>query len=155
MPLDALVRSLPNGACPLSTVATAGQISPAQVAAIKAAGVKTVVDMRAASEPRGFDEPAVIRAAGMEYIAIPVTPVTLTDAVYEQFLAVMRDPARRPILVHCASSNRVGGLLLPFFILDERLAEPEALKLAQEAGLRSPEYAAMGLDYARRHQTAG
>jgi uncharacterized protein (TIGR01244 family) len=151
MTLDSLVRSLPNGACPLSTVATAGQITAAQVAQIKAAGVKTIVDLRAASEPRGFDEAAVIRAAGMEYVLIAVTPVTLTDATFDQFLAVMRDPARRPILVHCASSNRVGGLLMPYFILDEKLDEKAALKLAQEAGLRSPEYASVAIDYVRRH----
>ena len=154
MDLDALARSLPYGACLRDGIATAGQPTAAQIAEVAQAGVRTVLDLRAAGEPRGFDETAAVTAAGMEYVVIPITPATLDDAAFDRFLAVMRDPAQRPVLVHCATANRVGGLLLPYFVIDEQMTEPAALQLAQEVGLRSAEYAQMAIDYARRHAAA-
>ena len=151
MALDALVAALPYGACPLDDLATAGQPSAAQMADIARAGVRTVVDLRAAPEPRGYDEAGAVRAVGMEYVLIPVTPETLDDATFDRFLVVMRDAARRPVLVHCATANRVGGLLIPYFRIDERRSERDSLELAKQVGLRSAEYAAKAFDYARRH----
>jgi uncharacterized protein (TIGR01244 family) len=151
MNLEAFAKSLPYGACPRDEIATAGQPTAAQLADAAREGIKTIIDLRAANEPRGYDEAAAVEAAGMEYVLIPVTPVSLNDAAFDKFLALMRDATRRPVLVHCASANRVGGLLLPYFLLDEKLSEPAALKLAQQVGLRSPEYAQMAVDYARRH----
>jgi uncharacterized protein (TIGR01244 family) len=154
MTLDELATSLPYGACPLADIATAGQPTAAQIARAAESGVRTVVDLRAEAEPRGYDEAAAVRAAGMEYVLIPITPATLDDAAFDRFLAVMRDPARRPVLVHCATANRVGGLLMPFLLLDERMPESAALQMAQRIGLRSREYAALATDYARRHAAA-
>jgi uncharacterized protein (TIGR01244 family) len=151
MDLDAFAKVIPYGACPRDEIVTAGQPTAAQFADAAREGIKTVIDLRAPNEPRGFDEAAAIEAAGMEYVVIPVTPVSLNDAVFDKFLAVMRDVTRRPVMVHCQSANRVGGLLLPYFVLDEKMSEPAALKLAQQVGLRSSEYASMAIDYARRH----
>jgi len=152
--LAELAQTLPNGSCPLPDVAGAGQLDGAQLREAAAAGVKTVIDLRPAFEPRAFDEPAAVRAAGMEYVNIPVTPDTLDDATFDRFLDVMRDPARRPVLVKCATANRVGGMLLAYLLLDAHLPEREALALAQRIGLRGQHYAALGVDYARRHAAA-
>ena len=152
--LSALALTLPYGTCPRDDLASAGQPSPAQLAAAARAGVRTVIDLRAAPEPRGFDEAAAVEAAGMEYVLLPVTPATLDDATFTRFLGVVRDKGKRPLLVHCATANRVGGLLLPYFLIDEKMPEAAALQLAQEIGLRSAEYARMGIDYARRHAGA-
>jgi len=149
--LSSIALTLPYGTCPRDDIAGAGQPSAAQLAEAARAGVRTVVDLRAAAEPRGFDEASAVRAAGMEYVLLPVTPASLDDATFTRFLAVVRDPAKRPLLVHCATANRVGGLLLPYFLLDEKMPQDAALQLAQEIGLRSAEYARMGIDFARRH----
>jgi uncharacterized protein (TIGR01244 family) len=153
--LAALADSLAYGFCPAPDIATAGQLTEGQLAELAAAGVRTIIDLRAAPEPRGYDEPDAVRDAGMEYVLIPVTPETLDDATFDRFLAVMRDAAKRPIVVHCATANRVGGLLIPYFRIDERRDEREAVMLAKQVGLRSVEYAAKGLDYARRHGAGG
>jgi len=155
MDLDALVRQLPYGSCPLPGIAGAGQLAPPHVTEAAKAGVRTVIDLRAAGEPRGFDEAAAVRAAGMEYVLIPVTPETLDDTVYDRFLAVLRDASKRPVIVKCATANRVGALLLPYLLLDEKMPEPKALAEAQRIGLRNPQYAALGVDYARRHAAKG
>jgi protein tyrosine phosphatase (PTP) superfamily phosphohydrolase (DUF442 family) len=108
------------------------------------------VDLRAPEEPRDHDEPEAVRNAGLEYIAIPVQLQTLGDAEFSAFREVMRDASRRPIMVHCATSNRVGALLLPYFALDEGYSLRDATAMAVDAGLRNAELQAIALDYARR-----
>ncbi len=146
-----VVSTLPYSACPLEGVGTAGQPSESAWADLGRAGFKSVVDLRAPEEARGHDEAAAVQTAGMEYIPLPVTPATLRDESYDRFREVMRDPARRPILVHCATANRVGALLIPYLMLDEKRSAEESIQLARQAGLRSPEYVTMALEYARRH----
>lgn len=151
---SAAALELPFGACPLPDVGTAGQPDAASWAPLARAGYRTVIDLRAPNEARGHDEPAAVRAAGMQYVLLPVTPATLDDQVYDRFRALMKDPAMRPVLVHCASANRVGALLLPYLVLDEGRSVDESLRIAREVGMRSPEYVSLGLDYARRHGAA-
>jgi protein tyrosine phosphatase (PTP) superfamily phosphohydrolase (DUF442 family) len=150
--LTSVIGILPNGACPIPGVATAGQPPKAAWSELGRAGYRTVLDLRAPEEPRDHDEPEAVQNAGLDYIAIPVQLQTLGDAEFDAFREVMRDAARRPIVVHCATSNRVGALLLPYFALDEGGGRSldDATLMARDSGLRSPELLAMALDYARR-----
>ena len=141
---------LPYAGCPLAGVATAGQPDEAHLAALAAAGYRVVLDLRAPEEPRGFDEVAAVERAGMEYVALPVTAERLNDAIFERFRALLREPMKRPMLVHCASANRVGALLLPYLILDEQMPREQAMETALRVGLRSPELAQKALEYTER-----
>src|SRR6185437_11015458 len=98
---------------PVRDIATAGQPGESAWGALAEAGYRTVVDLRAPDEPRGYDEPGAVRAAGLAYVPLPITQATLSDEAFDAFRAIVRDPARRPVVVHCATSNRVGALLLP------------------------------------------
>lgn len=149
--LTKVLGSIPFAACPLEGVATAGQPSAAAWPELASAGYRTVVDLRTAEEARDHDEPASVRAAGLEYVPIPVSQPTLRDATFDTFRELMRDPARRPIFVHCATSNRVGALLLPYFALDEGMRLDDALRLARDAGLRNPDLQQIAMDYSRRN----
>ena len=146
---------LPNGSAPLDGLLTAGQPTAAQLAQLAAAGVRTVVDLRAGNEPRGFDEAATVRAAGMDYHNVPVTPASLGSADFERVRELLRDPARRPVLVHCASANRVGAALLPYFMLDEGRSPEESLDMAHRIGLRSDEMARTATAYAAAPRAGG
>jgi protein tyrosine phosphatase (PTP) superfamily phosphohydrolase (DUF442 family) len=106
-------------------------------------------------ELRGHDEPAAVRAAGMEYVPLPMSQPTLRDEIFDHFREVARDTSRRPLFVHCATANRVGALLLPYFALDEHRPMSEAVQLAQRAGLRNPELANMAVNYALRRGAKG
>jgi len=149
-PLDALAGVV-NAAAPLPNLLTGGQPSAAHFEALKRAGVTLVLDIRDPMEPRPFDEPATVRRLGMEYVNIPVSGATLDDPTLERILDVVRTHADRPILFHCASGNRVGGALLPHFILDHGMTEDDAVQTAMRSGLRGAELLEWGLDYARRH----
>lgn len=152
--LESVLSNVPYGTCPLPGVGAAGQPGSNDWKELASAGVRTVVDLRAPNEPRGHDEPEAVRAAGMAYVPIPVTQFTLGDAQFDEVRNLLRDPARRPIVVHCASSNRVGALLLPYFALDEQQPLEKAIELAIDAGLRSQELAALAVDYVRRHSAS-
>ena len=97
-----IVDLLPYGSCPLGDVATAGQPDAAAWAALARAGFKSVIDLREANEPRGHDEPGEIDRAGLEYFPLPVGHETLGDREFDAIRSFVRDPAHRPVLVHCA-----------------------------------------------------
>ena len=138
---------------PLKYVATAGQPEEEHLRRLAEAGYKTVVDLRTSEEDRGFDEPEVVRQAGMEYVNIPVGHETIEDETFEQFRQLMKDPEHRPVLVHCSSANRVGALLIPYLVLDEGKSAGEAEEMASEVGLRSDELRQAALRYAA-HRSA-
>jgi protein tyrosine phosphatase (PTP) superfamily phosphohydrolase (DUF442 family) len=151
--IDEIVGLLPYGACPVSGVATAGQPDAGAWDALARAGFKAVVDLREHDEPRGYDEPSAIARAGLTYLALPVNHDTLGDNQFDVIRSFVGDPRNRPVLVHCATANRVGALLLPYFALDQHLPLEEAQRLAVEVGMRSPDYSRLALDYVRRHSS--
>ena len=139
-----------NPGYPLEGIATAGQPEEEHLKRLAEAGYRTVVDLRTPEEDRGLDEPEAARQAGMEYVNIPVGNEDVEDETFERFRELMKDPERRPVLVHCSSANRVGALLIPYFVLDEEKNTEEAVKIASEVGLKSDELKQAALRYAER-----
>ena len=153
-PFEAL-RDVTNACQILPTVITGGQPSAAQLRALKGAGGDIVLDIRDPMEPRLVEEPDLVRQLGMEYVNIPVRPGSLDDATLERILSVLREAGDKTVFFHCGSGNRVGGALIPYFILDLAMEEQDAVDQAMRVGLRSAEIMEWGLDYARRNQQPG
>jgi protein tyrosine phosphatase (PTP) superfamily phosphohydrolase (DUF442 family) len=148
---DAL-SDVPNACQILPNVITGGQPNAAQLRALKIAGGEIVLDIRDPMEPRIPDEPALVRELGMEYVNIPVRAGSLDDATLDRIMAILRGTGERIMFFHCGSGNRVGGALIPYFILDQDLTEEDALDQAMRVGLRSAEIMEWGLNYARRNR---
>ena len=145
------IATAPNVGQPLPWMVTAGQPSADHMRAAADAGMKVVIDLRDPMEPRPFDEAATAATLGLTYINIPVGPATLTDATLDRILAAVREHADTPTLLHCASANRVGAALIPYFILDQGMGEQDAADAAMRVGLRSAEMMEWGMEYARKH----
>lgn len=148
--LDQLTQRLFCGRLPLPDLVTAGQPRPDDLAAAAAAGVRVVVDLRRPDEARGFEEAEVCAAHGLAYVSLPTEYSGVPDAHFDTLRELLRDPQRRPALVHCASANRVGGMLIPYFVVEERLTPDDAIELASEIGLRSPALAEAAFSYLER-----
>ncbi len=148
------VSGVANACQILPNVVTGGQPTAEQLKALKEAGGGIVLDLRDPMEPRPVDEAALVRELGMEYINIPVRAGSLEDTTLEHILAVLRGAEDRSVFFHCGSGSRVGGALIPYFILDQGLEEQDAVDQAMRVGLRSAEYMEWGLDYARRNQNS-
>ena len=134
----------------LPNVITGGQPSTADLEAFRDSGGGTVLDLRDPMEPRSLDEPATTRRFGLEYVVVPVTAGTMTDATLERIHQVLRQAGDRPLFVHCGSGSRVGGALLPHLMLEHGLTEEDATMQAMRMGLRSADLLEWGLEYARR-----
>ena len=117
-PIDAL-RGVANACLLTPRVVTGGQPSASNLAALGAAGGGIVLDLRDPMEPRPIHEAQAARAAGLEYVNIPVTAHTQDDATLERVLGVLRGAGDKTVFVHCGSGNRVGAALIPWLILDQ------------------------------------
>jgi protein tyrosine phosphatase (PTP) superfamily phosphohydrolase (DUF442 family) len=146
------VSGVANACQILPNVISGGQPTAEQLRALKAAGGDIVLDLRDPMEPRPVDEASLVRELGMEYVNVPVRAGSLDDATLERILAVLRQAGDRTVFFHCGSGSRVGGALIPYFILDQGMEEQDAVDQAMRVGLRSAEYLEWGLDYARRNQ---
>jgi protein tyrosine phosphatase (PTP) superfamily phosphohydrolase (DUF442 family) len=148
------VSGVANACQVLPNVVSGGQPSANQLKALKEAGGDIVLDLRDPMEPRPVDEAALVRELGMEYINVPVRAGSLDDRALEHILSVLRGAGDRTVFFHCGSGSRVGGALIPYFIIDQGLEEQDAVDQAMRVGLRSAEYMEWGLDYARRNQNS-
>jgi protein tyrosine phosphatase (PTP) superfamily phosphohydrolase (DUF442 family) len=151
--MSALLNALsgvPNASEPLPGLLTAGQPGPTHFEALRAAGIEVVIDIRDPMEPRPFDEPATVRRLGMEYVNVSVRQGALDDTVMEGVLALLRRTAGRPLLLHCASANRVGGVLIPYFMIDRGMSQEDAVTAAMRVGLRGADLMEWGLEYVQR-----
>jgi protein tyrosine phosphatase (PTP) superfamily phosphohydrolase (DUF442 family) len=150
-PYEALAE-VPNACQPLPGLVTGGQPSAADLERFRAAGGGIVLDLRDPMEPRPYDEPAAASLLGLDYVNVSVHGGALNDATMDRILGTLRQAGDRTVFLHCGSGNRVGGALIPYFMLDHGLEEDDAVQQAMRVGLRSAELMEWGLDYARRHR---
>jgi protein tyrosine phosphatase (PTP) superfamily phosphohydrolase (DUF442 family) len=151
-PFQALER-VPNACQLLPNVITGGQPSTADLEGFQASGGGILLDLRDPMEPRPLDEPATAQRLGLEYVVVPVSGATLSDATMERIHEVLRNAGDRQVFVHCGSGSRVGGALIPYLMLEHGFTEEDAIAQAMRVGLRSAELMEWGLEYSRRKST--
>lgn len=89
-----------------------GQPSAADLQRLAASGVRHVINLRPAAEQAGYDESAAVTAEGMQYHNLPVAGAADISFANAQALdALLADIGDEPVLLHCASGNRVGALM--------------------------------------------
>lgn len=124
-----------------TTVACAGSITPDSIAGIKRLGYKSVVNLREDSEQgANIDgEQAAAKAAGINFVHIPMNSANPSPTVVEPFLKAVTDPANTPAFIHCASGNRASALWaikrvkVDHWDIDKALAEAADLGLTHDA----------------------
>jgi uncharacterized protein (TIGR01244 family) len=94
-------------------LATSGQPSEAQLAAIAAAGYEVLINLALHDDPRYSlaDEAGAVAALGMRYLHIPVVFSEPHAEDLQAFLAAMDTHAGRRVWVHCAVNYRVGAFV--------------------------------------------
>lgn len=113
-----------------------GQPSAEALTQLRAAGVRTVIDLRPDAETPDLDERQVAEAAGLAYRALPIAgKAGLTRDNVAAFDRLLAEAGEGEVLAHCASGNRAGALLaLRARWVQGRSAE-EALAIGKAAGL--------------------
>lgn len=135
-------------------VCTAGQPSMDDLVKLKAQGIRAVINLRRASEHNAEEETAKARELGLRYIHIPVDGNNIQDAQVAEFLRVTSDPENRPMFIHCAVANRVGGFWMIRRALVDKWPLADAEAEAKKVGLRSVAIRDYAAGYIQRQQAA-
>jgi len=90
-------------------VSVSPQIAPADVAEAAAQGVRLIVNNRpdgeAPDEPQGAEIEAAARAAGLDYVAIPIGHGGFSAPQVDAMVAAL-ESATGPVLAYCRSGTR-------------------------------------------------
>lgn len=138
-PVSGQVLPVERFRTPQPGIYSGGRIGVEDLGALKAAGIAHVIDLTADSETPGFDEAAAVQERGMGYDNLPIRGADgLTPDSVKAFDQLLRE-ARRPLLVHCASGNRVGALAAMRASLIEGMPVEDAIAEGRRWGLGSLE----------------
>lgn len=132
---------IPNACTPGNGLCTGGRPRPEHLQDAAEKGVRMVINLCPPSEAQDYDEAALVAQLGMHYVNIPVAgPADLTLKNAELLAAAMAEAgADYPVLLHCASGNRVGALLAVKAYCINQLSPAQALELGRRAGLTALE----------------
>ena len=126
--------ALPNQREPEEGITTGGHPSESDLRAAAAAGYTAVISLQTDTEDGFAEERALVEELGMSFVSIPVAGGDGVTAENAARLDEVLAGAERPVIVHCASGNRVGALLALRAFAGGASIE-EALELGRGAGL--------------------
>ena len=128
----------------------AGQFAKEDLATIQERKIARIISLRTDGEI-DWNEQQAVEAVGIEHIKVPFgSPEALTDEVFDNVRQLLKDGSKTTLL-HCASASRVGGVWLPYRVLDEGVDLETAVAEAKEIGLKTPFIEAKARDYIKRH----
>ena len=129
-------EDIPNYRVIRPGLAFGGQPSPETLKRLGDMGFRTVINLRTEQEG-AVEEGHVARALGLEYVWVPVTSGTFSLEDVERVERILDDPKAGPVLLHCASGNRVAAVWGVVRARDGRTPD-EVEADARAAGLHSP-----------------
>jgi len=148
------IEGVTNFAQVETTVACAGAVSPSAVAGIKKMGFASIINLRLDTE-KGADidaEAAAAKAAGINFVHLPLDGAKPDPAVADRFLKVIAEPGNQPAMIHCASGNRAAAMWMIKRVLIDKWDNDRALEEAGQLGSISPVMKAFALDYIAAHK---
>ena len=148
------IEGISNFAQVETTVACAGAVTPSAVAGIKKMGFASIINLRLDTE-KGADidaEAAAAKAAGINFVHLPLNGNAPEPAVADRFLKVITEPGNQPAFIHCASGNRAAAMWLIKRVLVDKWDNDRALEEASQLGSISPVMKTFALDYIQAHK---
>lgn len=136
------------------------QPNPAQLAALKAMGVKTIIDLRRDFVP---EERQWATQLGLNYFNLPLKPQQpATKQQTEYFLQLVNDPANAPVYVHCKGGrHRTGAMSAVYRIThdgwtaEQAFAEMKKYDFDDSIFGGPPKQKQFVFDFYRQHQQTG
>lgn len=148
------IEGITNFAQVETTVACAGAVTPSAVAGIKKMGFASIINLRLDNE-KGADidaEAAAAKAAGINFVHLPLSGSMPDPAVADRFLKVIAEPGNQPAFIHCASGNRAAAMWLIKRVLIDKWDNDRAWEEASQLGSISPVMKTFALDYIQAHK---
>ena len=150
--LDKIQQSLkddvPRILCVDERIATGGQPTDSAFAKLAANGYRAVLNLRTASEGADLQrERESVEKVGLRYVNIPIVSNAPRPEQVDEFIKAVKNPDNQPMLIHCASANRVGAFWMIYRVVDQGWPEEKALDEATKIGLTSPALKAFAHEY--------
>ena len=115
------------------TIATAGQPTVEQFAAIQAAGYPTIVNLALPTSTNAIpNEQAIVEALGVDYVHIPVIWEEPTFEDLDRFFEVLEQNANQKVFVHCAMNMRVSAFIYLYQTIHQQVAEEVAKQTMEQ-----------------------
>ncbi|WP_295717786.1 sulfur transferase domain-containing protein [uncultured Halovibrio sp.] len=132
---DEMTRAVGNYNRPAPFIGTGGQLADGAMAELKGMGFKTVVSLLNPREGLEAEREAA-HDAGLNFYSISVSSKAPTEEQVREFAGIVSATGNYPILVHCASSNRVGAM---WALYRHQMGVPAeiALEEGKAAGLKT------------------
>jgi protein tyrosine phosphatase (PTP) superfamily phosphohydrolase (DUF442 family) len=155
--LDKIEQSLksdvPRVLCLDDSFATGGQPTEQAFAKIAASGFRSVLSLRTSGE--GIDlkkERSLVEETGLRYFNIPVVSSAPRAEQADEFMRLVKEKSNHPMLINCASANRVGAFMMIYRVLEQGWSEQKALDEALKIGLRGDELKKFAQSYIAQHK---
>jgi len=119
---------------PMENIITGGQPSEADLKALAERGVTLIINFRAPGEFDEFDEGKVVESLGMRYLNIPIPK--MKDDMTPENAELLHDALHSsggPVVLHCRSGMRAGGMLALDQYYFHGLSEEAAVALGTKA----------------------
>lgn len=128
------------------TIATSGTIREGGLEKLRSLGFRSILDLR--TQPEGTDkERKAATELGFSYANIAIAQESPTAQQLAQFSSWVENSSHYPLLIHCASANRVGTLWAMYRItrgvpLAEALLEGRTIGMQPAREVQVNEFAA-------------
>ena len=131
-------------------IGTGGQPDQAGMKMLAEKGYQTIINIRTSGEK--FDlvgEEKQALQLNLRYYMVPFGGQEQQALAFNTLLSALKG---EKVFIHCGSGNRVGGLMMIFFVLKEGMPVDQAEQAARKAGLRSPQLLEFAKQVIERHK---
>ena len=135
---ESLKADVPRVLCLDQDFATGAQPTDQAYAKAAANGFRSVLSLRAGNEGVDlFRERSVVEKNNLRYFNIPVISSAPQLEQADEFIRIVKEPANHPMLINCASANRVGAFMMIYRVVELGWTEDKAFEEATKIGLSS------------------
>ena len=97
-------------------------------------------------------EAAAAKAAGINFVHLPLNGNAPDPAVADRFIKAIAEPGNQPAFIHCATGNRAAAMWLIKRVLIDKWDNDRASEEAAQLGLTSPALKTFALEYIQAHK---